>query len=123
MLKETIQTCYRQELPFPEVVKRLLQESVDYYYNDLVRGEIVYYLSKGKPEVFPHEFLYSNVAPLYNLDKLKTALSAVQSGQIKYSQFLEQISQAGVVGYFAFLKDKKVVYFSSLGDSYSERFP
>jgi uncharacterized protein YbcV (DUF1398 family) len=55
---------------------------------------------------------------------IKTAIKLAQTGEsATYADFSQEIIAAGVVGYFAFLAGKRVVYYGQEGDVHVEWFP
>ena len=63
------------------------------------------------------------VAAELDVAALKAAiLDSQQRGQ-KYRDFIRRAIAAGVQGYFAFLRGKRVTYFGRTGDQHTEWFP
>ena len=48
---------------------------------------------------------------------------AAKRRTIRYPEFVKQATAAGVVGYWAFLTGKKVIYFGRKGEQHAEEFP
>jgi uncharacterized protein YbcV (DUF1398 family) len=51
------------------------------------------------------------------------AVRAAQSDTIRYPEFVKRATAAGVIGYWAFLTGKKVIYFGRKGEVHVEEFP
>jgi uncharacterized protein YbcV (DUF1398 family) len=63
------------------------------------------------------------VAREFSLDEIIAAIRAAQADTIRYPEFVKRSTSAGVVGYWAFLAGKKVIYFGRKGESHTEEFP
>jgi uncharacterized protein YbcV (DUF1398 family) len=111
-------------IPFPEVVRRLIETGVEYYHVDYVALQKTYYSASGEIIKTPinYEGLPS-VAADFDLDALKAAiLDSQQNGQ-HYRDFTKRAMNAGVQGYIAFLRGKRVTYWARGGDNHTEWFP
>ncbi|OYY73215.1 MAG: DUF1398 domain-containing protein [Gammaproteobacteria bacterium 28-57-27] len=111
-------------IPFPEVVRRLIETGVEYYHVDYVALQITYYSASGEVIKTPinYEGLPS-VAADFDLAALKAAiLDSQQNGQ-HYKDFTKRAMSAGVQGYIAFLRGKRVTYWGRGGDNHTEWFP
>ena len=63
-----------------------------------------------------------NIAAEFDVDALKAAiLDSQQNGQ-HYKDFTKRVMNAGVQGYMAFLRGKRVMYWGRGGDSHTEWF-
>ena len=51
------------------------------------------------------------------------AIRGAQTDTIRYPEFVQQTTEAGVIGYWAFLAGKKVIYFDRKGEMHAEEFP
>jgi uncharacterized protein YbcV (DUF1398 family) len=63
------------------------------------------------------------VAEEYSKDGLVAAIRGAQADTIRYPEFVERATAAGVIGYWAFLAGRKVIYFGRKGDVHVEEFP
>ncbi len=111
-------------IPFPEVVRRLVETGVEYYHVDYVALQKTYYSASGEIIKTPinYEGLPS-VAADFDLDALRAAiLDSQQNGQ-HYRDFTKRVMNAGVQGYIAFLRGKRVTYWGRGGDNHTEWFP
>ena len=108
---------------FPEVVRRLLAEGVESYFTDLARGESTLYLTNRETHVLKMVLPPTAVAEEFSPAGVVSAIRAAQSDSIRYPEFVKQASAAGVIGYWAFLTGKKVIYFGRKGDVHVEEFP
>jgi uncharacterized protein YbcV (DUF1398 family) len=123
----TIKECSRMSflnIPFPEVVKKLLQAGVERYICDLV-GFHVYYFGIDD-QSYTIDFTLKNhpkVASNFTAKIITDSVIKIQQGQIGYEEFLHRIMIGGCSHYEAFLCGKKVIYFGRLGDNHIEYFP
>lgn len=111
-------------IPFSEVVRRLIETGVEYYHVDYVALQKTYYSASGEIIKTPinYEGLPS-VAADFDLDALRAAiLDSQQNGQ-HYRDFTRRVMNAGVQGYIAFLRGKRVTYWARGGDNHTEWFP
>ena len=111
-------------IPFPEVVRRLIETGVEYYHVDYVALQITYYSASGEVIKTPINYeCLPAVAADFDLAALKAAiLDSQQNGQ-HYKDFSKRAMSAGVQGYFAFLRGKRVTYWGRGGDIHTEWFP
>lgn len=111
-------------IPFPEVVRRLIETGVEYYHVDYVALQQTYYSASGEIIKTPINFEgLPSVATDFDLAALKAAiLDSQQNGQ-HYRDFSKRAMNAGVQGYIAFLRGKRVTYWARGGDNHTEWFP
>jgi len=111
-------------IPFPEVVRRLMETGVEYYHVDYVALQKTFYSASGGVIKTPitYEGLPS-VASEFDAAGLRAAiLDSQQNGQ-HYRAFTMRAMNAGVQGYIAFLRGKRVTYWGRGGDQHTEWFP
>ena len=111
-------------IPFPEVVRRLMETGDEYYHVDYVALQKTYYSASGEVIKTPinYEGLPS-VSADFNADALRMAiLDSQQNGQ-HYRDFTTRAMSAGVQGYIAFLRGQRVTYWGRNGDQHIEWFP
>ncbi|MGZ8227640.1 MAG: DUF1398 domain-containing protein [Methylococcaceae bacterium] len=111
-------------IPFPEVVRRLIETGVEYYHVDYVALQKTYYSASG--EIIKTPINYECLPPVandFNIEALKEdILDSQQNGQ-HYRDFSIRAMNAGVQGYIAFLRGKRVTYWGRSGDQHTEWFP
>ena len=111
-------------IPFPEVVRRLLETGVEYYHVDYVALQKTYYSTSG--EIIKTPINYEGlptVASEFDVEGLRAAiLDSQQNGQ-HYRDFTKRAMNAGVQGYIAFLRGKRVNCWGRGGDQHTEWFP
>ena len=109
---------------FPEIVATLVDAGVEYYYVDYVGRCKTFYGPIGDRclTAITYENLPA-IAPELDVASLQSAiLDSQQHGQ-EYYDFSVRAMAAGVQGYFAFLRGKRVVYIGRSGDQHIEWFP
>lgn len=111
-------------MAFAEIVGRLIETGVEYYHVDYVALQKTFYSATG--EMIKTPITYENlpnIAAEFDVDALKAAiLDSQQNGQ-HYKDFTNRVMNAGVQGYMAFLRGKRVMYWGRGGDSHTEWFP
>lgn len=111
-------------LPFPEIVRRLVETGVEYYHVDYVALRTTFYGAAGDVVTTPIPFEgLPPVAAELDVAGLRAAiLDSQQHGQ-PYRDFTRRAMQAGVQGYIAFLRGQRVTYWGRGGDQHTEWFP
>jgi uncharacterized protein YbcV (DUF1398 family) len=111
-------------ISFPEVVSQLLATGVEHYHVDFVAMRKTFYSADGDVVVTPinYEGLPS-VAEEFSAEKLRDNILDSQRNGQKFRDFARRAAQAGVQGYYAFLRGKRVTYFGRQGDQHTEWFP
>jgi uncharacterized protein YbcV (DUF1398 family) len=111
-------------IPFPEVVRRLMETGVEYYHVDYVALQMSYYSASGEVIKTPVNYEgLPGVSADFNADALRMAiLDSQQNGQ-HYRDFTTRAMRAGVQGYIAFLRGQRVTYWGRNGDQHIEWFP
>jgi uncharacterized protein YbcV (DUF1398 family) len=127
MNKSVISDCMRlsfADVPFPQVVAKLVSAGVRSYRADLVRLSNCY--SDGAQE------LYDSALPLtdppaiggeFRESDVADAVKAIQRGEVGYADFLRRIMRAGCASYSVFIAGRKAIYFGRDGDFHVEMFP
>jgi len=111
-------------IPFPEIVDKLISNGVEYYHVDYATGSFTFYSAAGAAVLVPITFeRLPSISENFDVSALKAAiLDSQQHGQ-KFRAFCERAIQAGVQGYIAYLRGKRVTYFGRQGDQHTEWFP
>ncbi|QYM80096.1 DUF1398 family protein [Horticoccus luteus] len=110
---------------FPEVVHHLLAAGVETYHVDYVARRKTFYAG-GSSEIVvtPIDFPeLPEIAPDFDKNAVKAAIVASQRDGQSYHDFTRRVLVAGVQGYCAFLRGKRVIYFGRQGDLHTEWFP
>ena len=122
-IREVLAESHDGQLVFPQVVQRLLAAGVTSYFVDLLRSEDVVYLADDTTLTIKMHLPLDPVAEEFSKSAVVAAIRAAQKDEIRYPEFMRQSAVAGVVGYWAFLTGKKVIYFGGKGDLHIEHFP
>ena len=111
-------------IPFPEVVRRLIETGVEYYYVDYVALRTCFYNATGDAVTTPisYEGLPA-VAADFDATGLRAAILDSQRHGQHYRDFTRRAMAAGVQGYIAFLRGRRVTYWGRGGDQHTEWFP
>ena len=117
-------TTLEGSLPFPQIVGELIAQGVEYYHVDFASKSFTFYSTAGATISAPLTFeVLPSISPEWNGNALKDAiLDSQQNGQ-KFRQFCSRAMDAGVQGYFAFLRGRRVTYLGRNGDQHVEWFP
>jgi uncharacterized protein YbcV (DUF1398 family) len=54
---------------------------------------------------------------------LVAAIRGAQADTVRYPEFVKRSTSAGVIGYWAFLTGRRVIYFGRKGEQHIEEFP
>ena len=111
-------------MAFAEIVGRLIETGVEYYHVDYVALQKTFYSATG--EMIKTPITYENlpdVAADFDVDALKAAILDSQQNRQHYKDFTKRVMNAGVQGYIAFLRGKRVTYWGRGGDNHTEWFP
>ncbi len=111
-------------MPFPEIVGKLIANGVEYYHVDYALGSFSFYDAMGAVVTAP--LLFEDLSPIsehFDAAALKAAIFDSQQHGQTFRAFCERAVKAGVQGYFAFLRGKRVTYLGRQGDQHTEWFP
>ncbi len=124
IITEAARATLDGSIPFPEVVRRLIETGVEYYHVDYVTLRTTFYSAAGGVVTtpIPYEAL-PPVAADFDAPALRAAILDSQRHGQPYRAFTLRAMQAGVQGYIAFLRGQRVTYFSRTGDQHTEWFP
>lgn len=111
-------------MPFPQIVGKMVEASVEYYHVDYVGRCKRFYDGNGTCVVTP--IAWEELPPVaaeLDVDALRADIRDSQQNGQHYRAFTVRAMRAGVQGYFAFLRGKRVTYFGRAGDQHTEWFP
>jgi uncharacterized protein YbcV (DUF1398 family) len=111
------------EMTFPEVVGRLLVIGVESYFVDFAAGTETFYMADGETHVEAMSLKRESIAAEFSSSGIVAAIRGAQADTIRYPEFVKRSTAAGVIGYWAFLAGKKVVYLGRKGEMHVEEFP
>lgn len=111
-------------MPFPEAVGRMMETGVESYRVDYATLSQTFYGAHGDVVVaaIPYEGLPSVAANL-DVAALRAAIVDSQRNGQKFRDFSRRAMAAGVQGYTAFLRGKRVTYWGRDGEQHTEWFP
>ena len=108
---------------FPQVVKGLLEAGVESYFIDFAARQKTHYLGDGTVHSVPMILEPGPIAADFDSASLLAAIRGAQADTVRYPEFVERSTAAGVIGYWAFLTGKRVIYFGRKGEQHIEKFP
>ncbi len=124
IIAQTARKTLAGTLSFPEVVGRLLAAGVEYYHVDYVALRKTFYSADGNVAVTPIN--YEGLPPValeFSIENLRANILDSQRNGQSYREFTRRAMEAGVQGYFAFLRGQLVTYLGRQGDQHTEWFP
>jgi uncharacterized protein YbcV (DUF1398 family) len=110
-------------MTFPQVVKGLLEIGVESYLVDFAAKQKTHYLADGTTHPVPMILEPGPIAAEFNNADLVAAIRDAQTDTVRYPEFVKRSTSAGVIGYWAFLTGKRVIYFGRKGEQHIEEFP
>ena len=123
VIHEAMAESQAGRLIFPEVVRRLHESGVESYFVDFAKGEMTFYALDGTTHVEEMIVPLSAIAEEFSLPGIVAAIRGAQTDTVRYPEFVTLATAAGVIGYWAFLTGKKVIYFGRKGEAHVEEFP
>ena len=111
------------KLTFPQVVKGLLEVGVESYLVDFAAKQKTHYLTYRTTHTVPMILDPGPIAAEFNSAGLVAAIRGAQADTVRYPEFVKRSTAAGVIGYWAFLTGKRVIYFGRTGEQHIEEFP
>ena len=111
------------KMTFPQVVRKVMEIGVESYFVDLVGARKTYYLADGETHTEPMILKLNPIAANFSVSELVAAIRGAQADSVRYPEFVKRSTAAGVIGYWAFLVGKKVIYFGRKGEQHIEKFP
>jgi uncharacterized protein YbcV (DUF1398 family) len=111
------------KMTFPRVVGKLLEVDIESYCVDFAAGRKTCYATNG--ETFTESMILKPdpVAEDFSAADLVAAIRGAQADTVRYPEFVKRSTAAGVIGYWAFLTGKQVLYFGRKGEIHIEKFP
>lgn len=111
-------------IPFHEIVMRLIDEGVESYHVDYATLRMRFYGAEGGSVEVPLMLDAADpIAGDFDTAALRAAIVDSQQHGQKFKDFSRRAVAAGVAGYFAFLRGRRVTYFGRQGDQHIEWFP
>ena len=124
LIHEAAQATHDGSLPFPEVIGLLIEAGVEFYQVDYLSRATTFHDGEGECVVveLPYEGL-PKVAVDFDVAAVKADILDSQTQGQSHEDFSRRAMLAGVQGYFAFLRGRRVTYFGRQGDQHVEWFP
>lgn len=124
IVTEAARAALSGSIPFPEVVRRLIETGVEYYHVDYAALRMTFYSATGATvtTLISYEGLPS-VAADFDAPELRAAILDSQRHGQHFRDFTRRAMEAGVQGYIAFLRGQRVTYWGRGGDQHTEWFP
>jgi uncharacterized protein YbcV (DUF1398 family) len=123
VIQELIVATQQGKMTFPQVVKGLLEVGVESYLVDFAAKQKTHYLTDGTTHAVPMILDPGPIAADFNSSGLVAAIRGAQADTVRYPEFVTRSTAAGVIGYWAFLTGKRVIYFGRKGEQHIEEFP
>jgi uncharacterized protein YbcV (DUF1398 family) len=123
LIHEVLAESQAGKLIFPEVVRRLVEAGVESYFCDLATGEETFYMTDGQTHAEKMILPVVHIAEEFSSSGVVAAIRGAQADTIRYPEFMKRSAAAGVIGYWAFLSGRKVIYFGRKGELHVEEFP
>src|ERR1700722_20159038 len=110
------------KMTFPQVVQGLLAAGVESYLVDFAAKQKTHYLTDGTTYRVPMILDPGPIAAEFNGGELVAAIRGAQADTVRYPEVAQRSTAAGVIGYWAFLAGKSVIYFGRKGEQHIEEF-
>jgi uncharacterized protein YbcV (DUF1398 family) len=110
-------------ITFPQVVQQLLAAGVESYQVDYVTAQKTHYLADGSTVTIPMILEPGPIAAEFDAEALVAAIRGAQADTVRYPEFVQRATAAGVTSYRAFLTSKRVIYVGRKGEQHIEEFP
>ena len=123
VIQELVVATQQGKMTFPQVVKGLLEVGVESYLVDFAAKQKTHYLTDGTTHAAPMILDPGPIAADFNNSGLVAAIRDAQADTVRYPEFVTRSTAAGVIGYWAFLTGKRVIYFGRKGEQHIEEFP
>jgi len=111
------------KMTFLQVVKGLLEVGVESYLVDFATKQKTHYLADGSTQAVAMILDPGPIAAEFDNAGLVAAIRGAQADTVRYPEFVKRSTAAGVIGYWAFLTGKRVIYFGRKGEQHIEEFP
>ncbi|MGA9587202.1 MAG: hypothetical protein WBQ95_17855, partial [Terracidiphilus sp.] len=106
------------KMTFPRVVQTLLAAGVESYLVDLSAARKTHYLADGTTVTVPMILEPGPIAGDFDGGALVAAIRGAQADTVRYPEFVKRSAAAGVIGYWAFLTGRRVIYFGRKGEQH-----
>lgn len=123
IIKDCTDLSLNGKITFPEVVSRMASTGVERYLVDLIGMQKMAYGVNG--DYYSASLVLEKplINAVFSGENVGKAVKSIQQGQIKYLEFLDQITKAGCSHYEVYISGRKVCYFGRKGEQHMEYFP
>jgi len=90
---------------------------------DFAAKQKTHYLTDGTTHTVAMILDPGPIAEEFDGAGLVAAIRGAQADTVRYPEFVKRSTVAGVIGYWAFLTGKRVIYFGRKGEQHIEEFP
>lgn len=122
-IRHATEATHSASMPFAEIVAMMTAVGVDLYFVDYCSMKTTYY-ARGDAACCP--IPYTDMPPIadgLDVERLTAAILDSQTKGQSHESFSRRVVEAGVIGYFVFLKGRRVTYLSRSGAQHTEWFP
>jgi len=123
IIHELATATQQGKMTFPQVVHGLLEVGVESYFVDFASKQKTHYLADGTMHTVAMILDPGPIAADFDNAGLVAAIRGAQADTVRYPEFVSRSTAAGVIGYWAFLTGKRVIYFGRKGEQHIEEFP
>ena len=123
VIQELALATQQGKMAFPQVVQGLLAVGVESYLVDFAAKQKTHFLTDGTTHTVPMILEPGPISAEFDNAGLVTAIRGAQADTVRYPEFVKRSTAAGVIGYWAFLTGKRVIYFGRKGEQHIEEFP
>jgi uncharacterized protein YbcV (DUF1398 family) len=110
--------------PFPQIVAQLIEAGVESYHVDYLALTTTFH--DGVGAAVTTTISYESLPPVAHDFDEASLVANIRDSQQKnqhYRDFTTRAMNAGVAGYHAFLRGRRVTYYGRQGDQHTEWFP
>jgi uncharacterized protein YbcV (DUF1398 family) len=122
VVREMTEASDEERILFPDVVRALIEASVERYHANLIDGTRTYYMSDDSFEIVPSS-KSDTPAQSFSAIGVEEAVRTIQRNEIGYREFCARIAAAGCVGYFVSLTGRRAHYYGRTNEYHVEKFP
>lgn len=123
MIHELAIATQQCKMTLPDVVKGLLEAGVESYLVGFATKQKIHYLTNGSTHTVPMILNPDPIATDFDGAALVAAIRGAQADKVCYPEFVQRSTAAGVIGYWAFLTGRRLIYFGRKGEQHIEEFP
>jgi uncharacterized protein YbcV (DUF1398 family) len=123
VMHEVMVATEEGRMTFPQVVEKLMGVGVESYLVDFATGYKTCYLASGESYREELTLTLNPVSEQFSAKAIVAAIRGAQADKVRYPEFVQLSTKAGVIGYWVFTTGQKVIYFGRKGEMHIEEFP